>query len=91
MELATVNVRNAWLTILGVSTAAIALLVWVIYIKEQPANTEDVLPFLPFLTACSMDSAGAAWLVVFSPFAKAIAKRTCDGWSVRSSARQCFW
>jgi len=49
VELAAVNVRNAWVTILGVSLAAVALLVWVIYIKEQPANTEDVLPFLPLL------------------------------------------
>ena len=49
MELAAVNVRNAWLTIIAVSTLAIGLLVWVIYFKEQPANGDEVLPFLPLL------------------------------------------
>ncbi len=62
MELASVNVRNAWAAIITVSAAAIALLVWVIYIKEQPADTEHVWPFLPLLN-CVFNGASAVCLV----------------------------
>lgn len=62
MDLATVNVRNAWVTVVGVSVAAIALLVWIIFIKEPPENSEHVLPFLPLLN-CIFNGASAACLV----------------------------
>ena len=62
MELAAINVRNAWLTIVSVSAAAIGLLIWVIYIKEQPANGDEVLPFLPLLN-CIFNGISAVCLV----------------------------
>ena len=62
MELASVNVRNAWATILSISFAAVGLLVWIIYFKEQPEGGDDILPFLP-LVNCVLNASCAVCLV----------------------------
>lgn len=62
MDLAAVNVRNAWYTVVSVSAAAVALLVWIIFLKEQPPNSENVLPFLPLLN-CVLNGVSATCLV----------------------------
>lgn len=61
MELAAVNVRNAWLIVVGVSITALALLVWII-LKEPPPDSENVLTFLPLLN-CVLNSICATCLV----------------------------
>ena len=63
MELAAINVRNAWATIIAISAAAIGLLVWIIYFKEQPEGGDDILPFLPLLN-CLLNGSSAVCLVL---------------------------
>lgn len=63
MDLAKVSTRNAWFTIIAVSLAATLLLVWVIYIKEQPADSENFLPFLPLLN-CVLNALSGCCLVI---------------------------
>ena len=62
MELASANLRNVWTTIVGVSLAAVGLLVWIIYFKEQPEGSEGMLPFLPLLN-CILNGTSAFCLV----------------------------
>ena len=62
MDLSRVNVRAAATAIVAVSLAAIGLLVWIIYFKEQPENSEHVLPFLPLLN-CLLNGSSALCLV----------------------------
>lgn len=62
MELASVNVRNAWLTIVAISAAAVALLVWIIFFKQQPEGSEELLTFLPLLN-CILNGSSAACLI----------------------------
>lgn len=62
VDLSAVNVRNAWLTIVGISLVAIGLLVWIIYFKEQPEGSEKTLLFLPLLN-CLLNGSSACCLV----------------------------
>lgn len=62
MDLSRVNVRGAWVTIVCVSLAAVALLVWIIYFKEQPEGGEQTLTFLPLLN-CILNALSASCLI----------------------------
>ena len=63
MDLSSINTRNAWLATVSISAAAVLLLVWIIFLKEQPAGTEDTLTFLPLLN-CILNASSATCLVM---------------------------
>lgn len=62
MELASVNLRYVWTTIVGVSLAAVGFLVWIIYFKKQPEGGEEAFLFLPLLN-CILNGSSAFCLV----------------------------
>ena len=54
--------KRVWQIILLVSGLAIGFLVWIIYFKEPPEDSENVLPFLPALN-CVLNACSAFCLV----------------------------
>lgn len=63
MDLSSIHTKRAWQVILLVSGLAISFLVWIIYFKEPPKNSEHVLPFLPALN-CVLNACSAACLMM---------------------------
>lgn len=62
MDLSGVKTNRALQFILLVSGLAVALLFWVIYVKEPPADSENFLPFLPALN-CVLNGCSTVCLI----------------------------
>lgn len=63
MDLSGIQTKRAWRIILLVSGLAISFLVWIIYFKEPPTDSEHLLPFLPALN-CLLNGCSAICLVI---------------------------
>ena len=63
MDLADIQTKRAWQTILLVSGLAVGLLVWIIYFKPPASDGKNTLTFLPALN-CVLNACSATCLVL---------------------------